>query len=115
MERTLDTLKIPKEFIERIKIIKTIILEVYPTSEILLFGSCAKGVVREDSDIDLIILLDSDYTRMDRVNLRAAIDIKTNYELEFDLKLYTKEKFNKYKTTEVFENSIYKDSIDITI
>lgn len=42
---------------------------VPPDSEVVLFGSRARGDAREDSDWDILILLDKDRIRLDDYNL----------------------------------------------
>ena len=40
--------------------IREIVHRVAPTAQTILYGSEARGDAREDSDIDLLILLDND-------------------------------------------------------
>lgn len=66
---------------------------LYPfLQRIILFGSCARGEERFDSDVDLLLVFDAeiknvpDYRRMYRV-LRVAASSDELYAAETDLKL----------------------------
>ncbi|UVI32918.1 nucleotidyltransferase domain-containing protein [Paenibacillus spongiae] len=61
--------------------------------QIVLFGSCAKGTFRQDSDIDLLILLDTDVPRPYR-----AIELKQlflEYPVAVDLVILTPEEYEE--------------------
>ena len=47
-------------FIEEIEEIKNQLIKLYNPSKIILFGSCAKGIAKKDSDIDLCVIGDYD-------------------------------------------------------
>ncbi len=51
---------------EEIKRITDVIRDKYKPEKIILFGSAARGEVRKDSDIDLLIIKDSDKKRHQR-------------------------------------------------
>jgi predicted nucleotidyltransferase len=55
------------------KKIRSIINEIAPEAEAFLYGSQARGDAREDSDVDILILLPDSYTSEDFVN--AKLDI----------------------------------------
>ncbi len=95
-----------KEKIDEIsmKIVKNINPE-----KIILFGSYAKGNYSEDSDLDLIIVKQSDLPKHKR-----GIEIRRlfyGFLIPMDLKIYTPEEFeNELKNKYSFLNSAIKDS-----
>lgn len=72
-------------------------------SEIFLFGSHAYGIPHEDSDIDLMVVIDSDvvprdYTEKSQIYLSVSRAIRTlRSEVPVDLIVYTKPEFNRFK------------------
>jgi predicted nucleotidyltransferase len=64
-----------------IRLIRKKILEVNPDAEIILYGSRARGDVHEESDWDILILLDRDYvSRLDEQPFRdKIIDLELEY------------------------------------
>lgn len=71
--------------------IKKQIIENYQPKEIILFGSMAKGVFKDNSDIDLCIIKDTD----DKKNLLTEMYVNIDSSIPFDLVLYTVEEWNK--------------------
>ena len=66
--------------------------------KVYLFGSYAKGRIKESSDIDLILMSDTLTEReLYRLKLDIVLDISDNLGLEsgedFDILIYTTEKF----------------------
>jgi predicted nucleotidyltransferase len=58
--------------------IKSVINKVAPASEVILYGSEARGEAQEDSDIDLLILVDKD-----KLSYQEIVDITGPlYDLE---------------------------------
>jgi len=79
------------------KIVQCLIgLNVY---KIILFGSYARGTANEDSDIDLVVLLDTDEfakTVDERLNRRRPIStalLEVNYQFPMDIIVYSKGEF----------------------
>lgn len=60
-------------------------LDVYA---VLLFGSCARGTQRCDSDIDIAIITNTEYTRQQQATLWCKF-----YDAGADLLIFTKEYF----------------------
>jgi predicted nucleotidyltransferase len=78
--------------------------------KILLFGSLARDQVREDSDLDLIVVLESE---QDNPVRRLA---KLYSELEFreavDLRVYTPEQFKRARSGP-FLKEVLKEAIEL--
>jgi len=78
----------------RVKICFDIINRFLPQSEIYLFGSYAKRKIKDESDIDILVVLEDKFTPKEIQELRWKIEDElyaiNNMAFELDLKLYTK-------------------------
>jgi predicted nucleotidyltransferase len=79
------------------KIIQSLIgLNIY---KIILFGSYANGTATEDSDIDLVVILDTEEfaktcdERMDRRRPISTALLEVNYQYAMDIIVYSKGEF----------------------
>ena len=81
------------------------ITNAYPSSMVILFGSYARGEQHEESDLDICVLVPVlTERRIDmKVEIRGLIgDMCYDYDLSFDLKLYTYDEFeseSQYRST----------------
>jgi predicted nucleotidyltransferase len=91
--KTLGVTMISQNQIEEVK---RRLVRVYQPLEIYIFGSYAWGKPNEDSDLDLLIVVNS-YKKEDRHSLLVD-GHKELYSLEIskDLVLYSKEEFDEY-------------------
>ena len=71
---------------ELLKRIKSDILAIEPSAEIILFGSRARGDAREASDWDVLVLVDG---VVDRLRKEKLISYIYNIELEYEVCLST--------------------------
>jgi len=78
--------------------------------KILLFGSLARGEVREDSDIDLIVVMES----RERNPVRRTARVYSEIELAegFDLRIYTPEEFKQARRGS-FLSQVLKEAIEL--
>jgi len=79
------------------KIVQSLIgLNIY---KIILFGSYANGTATEDSDIDLVVILDTDKfaktvdERLDRRRPISTALLEVNYQFPMDIIVYSKGEF----------------------
>jgi predicted nucleotidyltransferase len=94
---------------EKINMIVQVIVSEHDPVKVLLFGSCASGMINMDSDIDMIIVKPSDKPRYQRgIEIRKSL-IGTGVPL--DLIVYTPEEFDQDKNTRfTFLSSALKNS-----
>lgn len=64
-------MKIPIEEIER-KILP--ILQRYGVKRVGLFGSCVRGEVKEDSDIDILVEIEEDISLLDFIGIKLELE-----------------------------------------
>ena len=77
---------------------------------IYLYGSRAKGLAKEDSDIDVVILFDSELTNDEELKLAGLIgDIEYKYDVFIDSHPYTMTALerNPFYYESVVEEGIY--------
>lgn len=73
--------------------IKKQIIDKYHPADIILFGSCAKGLIRKGSDIDLCIVMDTSDKRQTVRDMLLEVD----YDIDLDIVVYTPLEWSKYK------------------
>ncbi len=100
-------------------IVSQITQSVKPAA-IFLFGSHAYGTPHEDSDIDLLVVVDSDvvpqnYEEKSNIYLsvsRAIRDVER--KIPIDLIVYTKPEFERFKEIgSIFSRRILKDGVNL--
>lgn len=79
-------------------------------SKVLLFGSRAKGKNHQDSDYDVLILLNEDYnwTYKDKI-IEAIYEIELAWEVFIDVKVISK---NELEHSIKGQNPLYEDAIN---
>lgn len=68
--KTISFMRLPADVIKKIK---DCLLTVAPDAKAILYGSQARGDAREDSDVDLLILLPDEYEGPDFVSRKLDI------------------------------------------
>lgn len=95
--------------IEKIEEVVHRIVSKFNPEKIILFGSNVTGKINKDSDLDLIIIQDSDIPVHQR-----GFDIRMSLlgtKIPLDILIYTNEEFNQEKANQFsFINSILKNS-----
>ncbi|WP_066638541.1 nucleotidyltransferase domain-containing protein [Desulfolucanica intricata] len=89
---------------------------LYPEQvvSIELFGSKARGDARDDSDIDILIIV-KDRHNIDRNKIYDyVLDAELNYGINISLKIYNKEDFDKLiKLNVPFASNIQKEGVTL--
>lgn len=95
--------------LKELKRIKEELVMKYHPSKIILFGSLISGKIRKDSDIDLVIVKDTEKTFIDRA-IDVALLIRPN--LAVDFLVYTPEEFIKMSEGDnYFFNEVIKGKV----
>lgn len=94
---------------EKIDQIVNVIVAEHDPVKVVIFGSCAKGIISKDSDIDLIIVKASDMPRFQRgLEIRKSL---MGAGVPIDLLVFTPEEFEEARNTRFsFLSMALKDS-----
>lgn len=84
--------------------------------EVILFGSCARGDFEQDSDVDVMILVDVPLEavneEMDKLNpVIHSLDKKYNYDLLFAPIVQSYDTFNYWLEVTPFYKNVKKEGI----
>ena len=81
---------------KNIEAIKSVVHSFFPKSKIILFGSRAKKMENEDSDYDLMVIIDKTFPLQEKINWRGKMHKALVKELEapVDLLLNSEEEIN---------------------
>ena len=82
--RNLNQLNLKENEKKALRELKRRLLEIFPSAEIILYGSKARGDSDEESDIDLLILLDSSVnSRIEKEITEITYIIELKYDVVF--------------------------------
>lgn len=90
--------------------------EIYGTvlRDVILYGSCARGDFANDSDIDIMVLLDVGQEEIGEAR-KKILDVSDQIDLEYDVVLapviQSWRKYNQYMTVSRFYQNIQKEGI----
>jgi len=91
-----------------LQMIKDSVLQTEPGAIVILYGSYARGEEREDSDIDILVLIDSDkekITRNEKIKITYPIcDIELVTGTIISPVVYSKKGWAKHRVTPYYEN-----------
>ncbi len=103
-------LNLSKYYMDRLEKIYTIIKEIVQDVDIYVFGGYAKRKIKQSSDIDILVILNTEIEKNKIKQLKWCIEEKIedliNFEYEVDLKVYSREHFEKSKENIGFESHI---------
>lgn len=90
--------------------IKNQIMMKYKPEDIILFGSCAKGLVRRASDIDICVVLETE----DKKQTLREMLVDIEYDVDLDIVIYTPSEWLKYKDDKTsFANIIKRTGVSL--
>ena len=94
--------------------IQTLKRQILPNEKVILFGSQARGDAREDSDWDLLLLVNSNSTNLDDEIKYSYPFAKLGwaYDVDLNVLLYAKKDWEKRNFMPFYKN-ILKDGIEI--
>ncbi len=84
--------KLKKEFEKEVNKITSQLKENYNPDKIILFGSLAKGTITENSDIDMLIIKDTNKRRVERIKDVLSI---VDYDIPFEPVVFTNKELQK--------------------
>ena len=79
---------------------------------IILYGSCARGDFKSDSDIDLMVLLNVPKEEINTERKRIY-DISDKLDLDYDVVLQSYPLFQKYMSASVFYQNVQREGVRI--
>jgi predicted nucleotidyltransferase len=100
--------QLPSAFADTINSIMGIVMTIDDVGKVIMFGSCSRGTQTDGSDIDLLLLLNSEHSQLpfnkleEKVGVSIYEQFDTNYQKPVDL-LFADE--------HVFVNSTRPDSV----
>ena len=95
--------------------IRDVAKEILPlNAKVILFGSRAHNDAREDSDWDLLIILDKEKREVSDIERYACPFIELGYELHAEINpvVYTQKEWESRRFT-MFHHNVEKEGIDI--
>jgi uncharacterized protein len=82
------------------------IRNIAPEAKVILYGSRARGTAKEDSDWDILIILDKDSIHPDDFdNISYPVyELGWKYGMHFSTKIYTSKEWEKRSFTPFYKN-----------
>ena len=99
---------------EIFKEIQTLKRQILPNEKVILFGSQARGDAHENSDWDLLVIVNFDSTNLDDEIKYSYPFTKLGwiYDIDLNVLLYSKSDWEKRNFTPFYKN-VLKDGIEI--
>ena len=100
---------------ELLKRVKEVVKSSYPESELILYGSRARGTEEIDSDWDVLILLEKErITQKEEINLISKLyDIELEMDQVISTLIYTRKDWGNRLFITPLYNNIQKEGIVI--
>jgi predicted nucleotidyltransferase len=97
-----------ENLVSKIEDIKESILKFVPAKCIYLFGSYAYGTPTERSDIDIYTVIPDGINNVTELYAKIVVDLSYKRIYFIDLFISNESIFNKRKTENIFEKTIYQ-------
>ncbi|MEI6261972.1 MAG: nucleotidyltransferase domain-containing protein [Deltaproteobacteria bacterium] len=100
------------EINDQIKQITEIIINDYKPDKVILFGSRARGDVRPDSDVDILVVSDKE-KNMPRYKRGLQVRVKlSNILIPKDILFYTHEDFSRWRNVkQSFVSTVIREGL----
>jgi predicted nucleotidyltransferase len=93
---------LPEQYQREIERVVAVLREDYAPDKIILFGSCGRGDYSKDSDIDLLIVKETDKRPVDRVREIYGLVYSPDHYLSLDPLVYTSQELTQRLESEDF-------------
>lgn len=100
--------QLPSSFIDTINSIIGIVMDIDDIGKVIMFGSCSRGTHTDNSDIDLLLLLDSEKSGLPFNKLEQKVGVSIYEQLDTS---YKKPVDLLFADENVFTNSTRLDSV----
>ena len=101
----MEILQIVSEFKEKVS-------EKFGKVEVILFGSCARDKAEEESDIDILVILDRDVDIKVRESIYdIAYELNLKYDVVLDVSVYSRVEWDRYREVLPFIINIEKEGV----
>ena len=109
--------QLPESYINTIDSVMNIIVTLNDIVKVILFGSCSRGMLNDKSDIDLLLLLDSEHIPFLKLEQSIGVMIyekyNSNYKKPVDFLFADLNVFNNSTNTSSVYGFIKKEGVTI--
>jgi predicted nucleotidyltransferase len=114
---SLDQLDVPEKYKKFLAHFLANLAKVESVNRVILFGSCARGQVRDRSDIDLMVVTDKELPLDDEFHI--MFDCPPNFDdelyIESDVLVKSTERYDKYKTSYgAIQRVVEREGVDLS-
>jgi len=100
---------------EVLRATKAVVTGFYPTAEVLVFGSVARGTADAESDCDILVLTDQVLSTQDKDAVRDALyDLQLEHDAVISAQFYAKDQWDSalYRAMP-FHQEVDRDAVEL--